>query len=198
MARLTEDWPASRAGKQEKLPEKLPGVPDDKQAASLVEMIHKTFFPQLPLPQLPNFPQLPGVLQNIPVFPVYVPMMPNWAQLGRGAEREGRNGEGVPEPTGVGANAVKAAQDFRSQCDKWLAQVLQLQQAQQQQQAEEDIAPPAYTPRRVVENGPEQAEGSRPRRRAEYDIHQVSVKEVNSYAYQPTGRQQQKLQKKRT
>ncbi|KAL1680354.1 hypothetical protein EV122DRAFT_262382 [Schizophyllum commune] len=191
IARLTEDRPASRAGKQEKLPEKLPGVPDDKQAASLVEMIHKTFFPQLPLPQLPNFPQLPGVLQNIPVFPVYVPMMPNWAQLGRGG------GSGEAESAGVGANAVKAAQDFRSQCDKWLAQVLQLQQAQQQQQqAEEDIAPPAYTPRRVVENGPEQAEGSRSRRRAEYDIHQVSAKEVASYSYQPTARQQQKLQKK--
>ncbi|KAL1741123.1 hypothetical protein HDZ31DRAFT_67241 [Schizophyllum fasciatum] len=192
MAKLTEDRSPSRLGK-EKLPEQpLPGVPNDKQAASLVEMIHKTFFPQLPLPQLPNFPQLPGVLQNIPVFPVYVPMMPNWAQLGRGAEREGGNGE----PAGVGANAVKAAQEFRNQCDKWLAQVLQQQQAQQQQQAEEDIAPPAYTPRRVVENGPEQAEGSRPRRRAEYDIHQVSAREVNSYGYQPSARQQQKLQKK--
>lgn len=198
MTKLSDERPPSRAGKQEKLPEKLtPGV-HDKQAASLVDMIHKTFFPQLPLPQLPNFPQLPGVLQNIPVFPVYVPMMPNWAHLGRAAERDG-DGDGEDrhgEVVGVGANAMKAAHDFRNQCDKWLAQVLQLQQEQRQQQAEEDIAPPAYTPRRVVENGPEQAEGSRMRRRAEYDIHKVTRQEVNSYGYEPSARQQQKLQKK--
>ncbi|TFK44341.1 hypothetical protein BDQ12DRAFT_593514 [Crucibulum laeve] len=207
-----------------------PSTVDAKQAASFLEMIQRTLAqfpapPQLPLPQLPqlpkhlpNLPDLPavpwGALPQLPmVFPVFVPMMPGWPSL-FGGEHQAATGDKVGDEAarGVGAQAVKAAQEWRATWEKWVALAVATTAGQQI----EDIPPPMYTPR-VGEDGATQASSdvkeniqrekpeagpSTTRPHVATDIRPVGYgslvpeQEVDAYVYQPPAKQTKKLQKK--
>jgi hypothetical protein len=202
-------------------------VADAKQAASFIEMIQWTLS-QLPAPQgiIPNMPQLPmphlphlpgigmpavpwGALPQIPiVFPVFVPMMPGWSSL-RGGDPQGEDAA-----TGMGAGAMRAAQEWRATWEKWVALAVATTARQQQT---EDIPPPMYTPRETGEGPAAVSEGvsqvtavegdqppdiSRPPvasdiRPIGYDMGLVTDQEFKAYGYKPSAKQTQKLQKKR-
>jgi len=141
---------------------------DAKRAASFMEkMIQRTLaqipapqgiIPQLPLPYLPNLPDLPavpwGALPQIPlVFPVFVPVMPGWpAFLGgdhaAAADDDRPEGEGDDATSNMGHVALRAAQEWRTTWEKWVALVI----ATTPRQQTEDLPPPVYTPR-AIESG---------------------------------------------
>ncbi|KAG6860764.1 hypothetical protein C0995_007796 [Termitomyces sp. Mi166 len=211
----------------EKSSEKANGV-DEKQTASFIEMIQRTLaqfpaaqgiiptIPQLPLPQLPNLPNLPGMpavpwnLPQIPmVFPVYVPMMPGWPAFLGGDQDAGKD-DGTTHSDaakGVGAGAIRTAQELRAIWEKWFA--LAIATARQ-----EDLPPPVYTPREAKKEapsasvaevsligaaGPSTSEVARPSadiRPIGYKMSSVPDQDINAYAYRPGSKQTEKLKKK--
>ncbi|KAG6813370.1 hypothetical protein H0H92_011636 [Tricholoma furcatifolium] len=214
----------------EKGNEKAPGAEGDdaKQTASFIDMIQRTLaqfpaaqgilpaIPQLPIPNLPHLPGMPAVpwnaLPQIPmVFPVYVPLMPGWpAFLGREQDAAKEGGDAA---RGVGAGAIRTAQELRAIWEKWFA--LAIATARQ-----EDMPPPVYTPRETetkTENspasveevpsviepevGPSTSEAPRPTpstdiRPIGYQMASVPDQDINAYGYRPETKQSQKLQKK--
>ena len=204
---------------------------NDKQAASFVDMIQRTLaplyapqgiipnIPQLPLPHLPGMPAVPwGALPHIPVvFPVFVPM-PSWPSLrsekrdidqDTATDREGNRAN-------TGSSAIRAAQEWRATCEKWMA--LAMATATMRQQGQEEAPPPMYTPRTPSKDTPSKSspqsepddEGesssatTRPHahterptaRRFGYASVPITDQDVNAYAYRPAKSQSQKLQKK--
>lgn len=213
----------------EKSEEKLPnsGV-DEKQAAGFIEMIQRTLaqfpapqgmipnMPQLPLPQLPHLPGIGmpavpwGALPQIPmVFPVFVPMMPGWPAF-LGGEQQTSDGDDAAK--GMGAGAIRTAQEWRATWEKWVA----LAVASTARQQTDDMPPPVYTPRAAVEEpakvdvaeGQGQSEGefsevARPPHASEirpigYNTTPIPEQEVNSFAYQPNAGRKRELKKKRS
>jgi len=203
---------------------------DAKRAASFMEkMIQRTLaqipatqgiIPQLPLPHLPNLPDLPavpwGALPQIPiVFPVFVPMMPNWPYF-RGTENAPEAGapddkiQGDDANRNMGALAIRAAQEWRATWEKWVA----LAVATTARQQTEELPPPVYTPRAAGDEVSAQSQevreaqepmastsSARPHppeiRPVGYDSTPVPDQIVESFGYQPTAKQTQKLEKKR-
>lgn len=204
---------------------------DEKQNASFIEMIQRTLaqfpaaqgiiptIPQLPLPQLPTLPHLPGMpavpwnLPQIPmVFPVYVPMMPGWPTFLGGDQDAGKSGgtiDGNDAAKGVGAGAIRTAQELRAIWEKWFA--LAIATARQ-----EDLPPPVYTPREVENNAPSTATNELSQTGAagstsevtlpSADIRPIGYKmssvpdqdiNINAYGYRPSAKQTEKLKKKR-
>jgi hypothetical protein len=145
---------------------KVGGTPDEKQAASFVDLIQRTLaqlyapqgiipnMPQLPLPNLPEMmPAVPwGALPQIPmVFPVFVPM-PGWPSF-LSDKREGPRDEdpnnkdgGDARPTGY--SAARTAQELRATWEKWMT--LAVATATLRPTLTEE-APPMYTPRETQE-----------------------------------------------
>ncbi|KAH7916558.1 hypothetical protein BJ138DRAFT_1074983 [Hygrophoropsis aurantiaca] len=133
-------------------------VPDDKQAASFVDLIQRTLaqlhapqgiisnMPQLPLPHLPGMPAVSWTaLPQIPVaFPVFVPM-PGWPSFF--ADKREDSGS-LDETRPTSNSAVRTAQEWRATWEKWMA--LAIATAMRQQPTEE--APPMYTPRETPEH----------------------------------------------
>lgn len=179
--------------------------------------------PQLPLPHLPNLPDLPavpwGALPQIPqipmVFPIFVPMMPNWPYF-RGTENTPEAGapddkiQGDDANRNMGALAIKAAQEWRATWEKWVA----LAVATTARQQTEELPPPVYTPRAAgdevsaesqevsgVQEPVASTSSARPHpaeiRPVGYDSTPVPDQIVESFGYQPTAKQAQKLEKKR-
>ncbi|KAG6850955.1 hypothetical protein H0H93_005824 [Arthromyces matolae] len=179
------------------------------------EIVNSGIIPQLPLLQLPQLPHLPGmpavpwgVLPQIPmVFPVYVPMMPGWPTF-LGREQDNGKDVGTTEGTdgakGVGAGAIRTAQELRGLWEKYFALVLAAAR-------QEDVPPPVYTPRettsslvneeaQVVDTGActSDVAPSADNRRIGYDMPSVPVQDINAYGYQPgSSKQTEKLKKKR-
>jgi hypothetical protein len=200
---------------------------DEKQTASFVDMIQRTLaqlyaphgiipnIPQLPLPHLPGMPAVPwGALPHIPVvFPVFVPM-PGWPSL-RGEKRDSEEKSSKDEnhaPTG--SSAIRAAQEWRATCEKWMALAMATATMRQQ----EETPPPMYTPRTTSDDarrtssprsepedeGESSSTTARPHSHAErqmarrfgYASVPITDQDVNAYAYRPTKSQAQKLLKK--
>ncbi|RDB25159.1 Protein MGA2 [Hypsizygus marmoreus] len=215
----------------EKGADKMPnanGV-DAKQTASFIEMIQRTLaqlpapqgiipnMPQLPLPQLPHLPGMPavpwGALPQIPMaFPVYVPMMPGWPAFLRGDQTDANKErpEGDETVKGVGAGAIRAAQEWRATWEKWFALAVATAR-----QGQEEMPPPMYTPREVKQNSTlateiegvalaeSEAGPSVPRtvsmaeiRPIGYNTAPIPEQEVNAFGYKPNAKHTQKLQKK--
>ena len=143
----TDDPPPPVSGQKKR-------IVDEKQAASLVDVIQRTvaqlhaqgIIPQLPLPHLPHLPGMPavpwGALQ-IPVFPVFVPL-PGWPSF-LGEKRAGPKaaGDASKTPRGSdsgGTGAIKTAQDWMN---TWMAVAV----ATATRQQNEEAPPPAYAPR---------------------------------------------------
>ncbi|GLB37660.1 putative ig-like, plexins, transcription factors [Lyophyllum shimeji] len=219
--------------------EKRPGPDgvDAKQTAWFIEMIQRTLaqlpapqgiipnMPQLPLPQLPHLPQLPGMpavpwgaLPQIPmVFPVYVPMMPGWPAF-LGGENQGNKDhetESNESAKGMGAGAIRTAQELRAMWEKWFA--LAVATARQNQAREEEMPPPVYTPRaaepsttvsdapavpgedereEVSTSGVARSSSTADIRPIGYNMGPVPDQEVNAFGYRPSAKQTQKFQKK--
>jgi hypothetical protein len=219
--------------------EKIPNIDSNteaKQAASFIEMIQRTLaqlpapqgiipnMPQLLLPQLPHLPGIGmpavpwGALPQIPlVFPVFVPMMPGWPSFRSGDPQaeDANKTAGEDVATGMGAGAIRTAQEWRATWEKWVA--LAVATTARQQQAE-DMPPPVYTPREietrecsaaVSEEGSEAAvEGDQPAdvgrppvasdiRPIGYNMGHVNIQEINAFGYQPSAKQTEKLRGKR-
>ena len=216
--------------------QKIDSNTEAKQAASFIEMIQRTLaqlpapqgiipnMSQLPLPQLPNLPGIGmpavpwGALPQIPlVFPVFVPMMPGWPSFRSGdpqAEDVNRTA-GEDAATGMGAGAMRTAQEWRATWEKWVALAVATTAGQQ---LPEDIPPPVYTPKdtetaesstavsdeglggavegdRPVEVGrPSLASDIRP---IGYNMGHVNIQDINAFGYQPSPKQTEKLRGKR-
>jgi len=182
--------------------------------------------PQLPLPHLPHLPDLPavpwGALPQIPmVFPVFVPMMPNWPYFrgtehapGAGVPDDRIQGEGDDANRNMGALAVRAAQEWRATWEKWVA----LAVATTARQQTEELPPPVYTPRATDDKVAYVSAGSQEVPEAQGPVASTSIARphlaeirplgydngtpipdqvVESFGYQPTAKQTQKLEKKR-
>ncbi|KAF8973065.1 hypothetical protein BDZ97DRAFT_1779170 [Flammula alnicola] len=189
-----------------------PDAVDAKQAASFMEkMIQRTLaqiqvtqgiipnIPQLPLPNLPHLPHLP----DLPAVP--------WGALPQIPMIQGE-GDGDGTAPNMGAVALRAAQEWRATWEKWVA----LAVATTARQQTEELPPPVYTPRpaegestaqgssdaqEIVEHQEATASTStRPHtceiRPVGYDSTPVPDQVVESFGYQPTAKQTQKLQKK--
>ncbi|KDR75153.1 hypothetical protein GALMADRAFT_249088 [Galerina marginata CBS 339.88] len=200
---------------------------DAKRAASFMEkMIQRTLaqipatqglipnIPQLPLPHLPDLKAVQwATLPQIPlVFPVFVPMMPNWPSFLGGEHAAGTPGErtqtgGDDASPNMGTTALRAAQEWRATWEKWVA----LAVATTARQQTEELPPPEYTPRAAEsETTQASAEIHQPQeivaststrppseiRPVGYDSTPVPDQVVESFGYQPTAKQTQKLQKK--
>lgn len=126
-------------------------VLDAKQTASFMEKMIQRTLAQLPAPQLPGLPgmvpwaALPQMPQIPMVFPVIVPMMPNWPSFLGGENASDDNKQIGQEVShqGLSTAAMRAAQEWRSTWEKWVAMGIATT-ARQQQQAEE-APPPVYT-----------------------------------------------------
>ncbi|KAI6157802.1 hypothetical protein BKA82DRAFT_996145 [Pisolithus tinctorius] len=183
---------------------------DEKRAASFVNLIQRTFIPnipQIPLLHLPEMPAVPwDVLPQIPmVFHVFVPM-PGWPSF-LSEKREGsepadlfdKDEEDTARP--VGYSAIRTAQELRATWEKWVTTTAALRQ----QPVEEP--PPKYTPRESPEasslelapNTPPEANSEpdsrvgttrpggteRSSRRRSYEVAPVGTQDVNSFGYVP-------------
>jgi hypothetical protein len=204
---------------------------NEKQTASFVDIIQRTLaplyapqgiipnMPQLPLPHLPGMPAVPwGSLPQMPVvFPVFVPM-PGWPSL-RSEKRDNeqdavtdREENRVP----TGSSAIRAAQEWRATCEKWMT--LAMATATMRQQGQDEAPPPMYTPRtpskeaqpassprsEPEDEGESSSATARPHGHAERPVPRrfgyasvpITDQDVNAYAYRPAKLQSQKLQKK--
>ncbi|KAJ2925125.1 hypothetical protein H1R20_g11951, partial [Candolleomyces eurysporus] len=197
------------------------GVMDEKQTASFVEKMIQRTLAQLPAPQLPGLPGMVpwGALPQLPmVFPVYVPMMPMWPSF-LGGENSSGDKQGVADEPNqrLGTTAMRAAQEWRTTWEKWVALAVATT-ARQQQQGVEEMPPPVYTAKPVdgeqtsvastsAVSLDEPSKDSLTSRRASvvaaeirpvgYDNHaSVPLQEVDAFAYQPVVKQKQKNQKK--
>ncbi|RXW21631.1 hypothetical protein EST38_g4228 [Candolleomyces aberdarensis] len=197
------------------------GVMDEKQTASFVEKMIQRTLAQLPAPQLPGLPGMVpwGALPQLPmVFPVYVPMMPMWPSFLGGENSSGDKQDAAEEPNQrLGTTAMRAAQEWRTTWEKWVALAVATT-ARQQQQGVEELPPPVYTAKPVdgeqtsvastsAVSLDEPSKDSLTSRRASvvaaeirpvgYDNHaSVPAQEVDAFAYQPVAKQKQKNQKK--
>lgn len=180
-----------------------------KQTESIVEMIQRTLGGKFPaaqglmdnmpaLPHLFTLPQLPPLVfpVNIPLNPALIPALP----MLFGGDRDG-DIKDEPGPTTLN--------ELRATWEKWFA--LAIATALRQQV---DEPPPEYTPRALDEStrtdpfdtstaktsvedlASVQAPQASTSRRPDYDSAPVSTNEVEQYAYQPTRKQKDKLQKK--
>lgn len=222
--------------KKAKEDEESKHVMDAKQTASFMEKMIQRTLAQLPAPQLPGLPGMVpwGALPQMPqipmVFPVFVPMMPHWpAFLGgeNASDKEDGQGEGAEgqhHQQGLSTTAMRAAQEWRSTWEKWVAMGMAAtakQQEQQQQQAAAEEAPPVYTANPALGEHSSDSKGAsgsssalevkevvvRSRRSSMvaeirpvgYDnSSSLPSKEVDAFAYQPAAKQKQKGQKKGT
>lgn len=202
---------------------------DAKRVVSFMEkMIQRTLaqipvtqgiITQLPLPHLPHLPNLPdlpavpwGALPQIPiVFPVFVPMMPNWPAFLGGEHAPGDDtnkmpGEGDDVAPNMGAVALRAAQEWRATWEKWVA----LAVATTARQQTEDLPPPVYTPRATEAEAPGASSPATEAvtqtatlphaaeiRPVGYNDTPLPDQVIEQFGYQPAAKQTQKLQKKR-
>ncbi|KAF7428296.1 SPT3 Dosage dependent suppressor of Ty-induced promoter mutations-like protein [Pleurotus ostreatus] len=191
---------------------------DEKQAASFISMIQRTLA-QIPTAQgmIPNVPHLPGMpavpwgaLPQIPVvFPVFIPLA-GWPSFlgGDNAATEVSEGEQKKKEAG----AVGAAMELKATWEKLLSL------ASAQRPSQEELPPPQYTPRAesTAEDTPltpsldasEEAQSSATphtssssdirtsSRRVEYSQAPVLDEDIDAYAYRPSTKQTQKIQKK--
>ncbi|TEB38349.1 hypothetical protein FA13DRAFT_1786140 [Coprinellus micaceus] len=186
---------------------------DAKQTASFVEMIQRTLA-QLHAPQLPDLPGMVpwNALPQIPmVFPVFVPMMPNWPSF-LGGENATSDKQEEPQQ-GLSMTALRAAQEWRATWEKWVALGVANTVRQGEEQAEE-LPPPVYSAKPAdgeqipaastsAVEGSKQAVRSR-RASAVAEIRPVGynnkatlpVQVIESFAYQPAAKQKSKNQKK--
>ncbi|KIJ67780.1 hypothetical protein HYDPIDRAFT_107274 [Hydnomerulius pinastri MD-312] len=167
-SRVSETSPPSHAKdtstKTEDIKAPIPGgdSPDEKQAASFVDLIQRTFaqlqapqgiisnMPQLPLPHLPEMPAVPwNALPQIPmVFPVFVPM-PGWPSF-LSDKREGQQEDeaDIKDAQPAGYSAARTAQELRATWEKWMALAVATATLRP---PPADEAPPMYTPRETQE-----------------------------------------------
>ena len=212
---------------------------DEKHDASFVERLQRTL-PQgiIPNVQIPGFPQLQlpdmlaapwGALPQIPVFPVFVPIpnlphLPNWPgfpwpDCSSGEKKETRPDDAAREkqqqqpPFAMLWTAYDSLTNsaWRAQWEKWVAQVMALQNANNRgaelppysPRSEEKPTEQKLTPALVPEEGPEPLPSIRrvlttedvpaastsrlpplrASRRVVYDAVKVSETEVHSYHY---------------
>lgn len=203
---------------------------DAKQTAWLREVLQRTLaqlhapqgiisnIPQLPLPHLPDFRNVPwNSLPQIPIiFPIIVPM-PGWPSFLQSHNHDNKE-QDEDAKTGMSAGALRTAQDLRAILEKWIAMAAATatNQPQGQTQQLDGTPPPRYTPRVGAEHVPEASssgsaatanqvnEPDAPHpttpseiRPVDYRRVQLTDQEVNSYTYAPSMKQAQKLQKKR-
>jgi len=181
---------------------------DAKRAASFMEMFQRTLaqFPAPGLPALPNLPGLPnlpwGALPQVPmVFPIFVPM--GWPSF-RTGEKGMKDGENDEVTKNMGAFAVRAAQEWRTTLENWMAAT-----ANTVPQDTEEMPPPEYTPRAdggetvpppadlgepVASTSTTRASEMRP---VCYHTTPLPEQVVESFGYRPTAKQTRKMQKKR-
>lgn len=185
-----------------------------KQTESFMEKMIQRTLAQLSTTQLPDIPGMGAwnALPQIPmVFPVFVPMMPNWPSFLGG---ENAPGDKQDEPhQGLSTTALRAAQEWRATWEKWVAMGVANTMGQGEQGAEE-LPPPVYTAKPAEgEQVPvastsaldESKQSVRSRRAsAVAEIrpvgynHKSMIPEqvVEAFAYQSVGKQKQKSQKK--
>jgi uncharacterized protein len=192
-----------------------PGVVDGKEAASFIDMIHRTlaqlYAPQtiisnipqlhLPLPQLSDLPAVPwGSLPQIPmVFPIFV-ASPGWPSFKRG------DNDTSDVPQYIGAGAIRSAQDT---WEKWVAIATRQQHQRPPSQMGQDESPLVSPSHEYDGDGEDETESltsaARPlpstertvARKFDYGSVPVPDQEVHAYAYRPAKNKNQKLQKKR-
>ncbi|EIW83060.1 hypothetical protein CONPUDRAFT_152105 [Coniophora puteana RWD-64-598 SS2] len=199
-------------------------TPNEKQAASFVDMIQRTLaqlqspqglmpnMSQLPIPHLPEMPAVPWNLPQLPmVFPVFIPNQ-GWTSL-FGDKRDEQGAESKDDQTGSRQGAQLISQELRATWEKWMALAIATATLQRQQPVDE--APPVYTPRESEQTeqkqiaGAEQPDGDaqalahagpsvadRASRRAAYDEVEVAAQEVASFGYRPASKHGQKMQQK--
>ena len=213
------------------LKEKAGGDANDaKQTAWLREVVQRTLaqlhapqgiipnIPQLPLPHLPDFRNVPwNSLPQIPiVFPIFVPM-PGWPSFLQSQSNDNKD-QSEDAKKGMSAGALWTTQELRAVLEKWVAvaSATATNQPQGETQQLDDTPPPRYTLRVGTERVPEASssgsaatanqldEQDAPHsttpseiRPVDYRQVQLTDKEVNSYTYAPSTKQAQKLQKKR-
>ncbi|EPQ57192.1 hypothetical protein GLOTRDRAFT_73813 [Gloeophyllum trabeum ATCC 11539] len=128
---------------------------DEKQAASLVEMIQRTLaqfqpaqgimphVPHIGLPHIPGMPNVPwGALPQLPVvFPVYVPL-PGLANFL--TERRSGSDKDKDSPVQPRVAAVPSVPEWFTVLERWTKQYTARQEV-------EENPPPAYTPRQAHE-----------------------------------------------
>ncbi|KAF7793881.1 hypothetical protein EIP86_005003 [Pleurotus ostreatoroseus] len=177
--------------------EKEAGAVDEKQVASLMEMVQRTLA-QLQHPQgmIHNLPGMAAALSQMPaVFPVYVPIPALMTLFGErrdpaASTNEGEGSEGekrVQQWLGI-----PTAQEWRAMLERWVVTA-----------RTNEEAPPAYTPRESAQGqeekkGAEHAQGSSSAvatRRVGYEAVPVPEREVQSYGYRPAKKQMRKGKK---
>lgn len=190
---------------------------DEKRAASFMEKMQRTLA-QIPAPpginilQLPDLSAVPwGTLPQIPmVFPVYVPIQ--WPSFRAHQKPNSTVAKSDSDTDDVSNNmasvALRTAQEWRATWEKWVA----LAVATTARQQTEDVPPPVYTPRADEPTHPVQSKSielheqtlastsrrSHPDTRpVGYDSTPVPDQVVESFAYQPQGKQGRKSRKKR-
>ena len=196
---------------------KKPGGPDavdDKQVASIMEMVQRTIaqlqHPQGMIPNLPlHLPGMPawGALPQMPaVFPVYVPIPALMAFFGDKRDQDGQ-AEGEDSEKAGSRNqqwlGIPTTQDWKAFIERWVVTA----------RTNEEAPPPAYTPRetdtQTHEEKEKHASGSSTAksehvhgpggvvvRRVGYEPVPVPEQEVKSYGYRPAKKQSRKGQKK--
>lgn len=141
--------------------QKLGHASDEKQAASIVAMIQRTFaqipapqgiipaIPQLPLPHLPEMPAVPwAALPQIPmVFPVFIPM-PGWPSFLSDKRDGSRDEVSSSKHDGLRSTGYNTAQELRATWEKWIAVAVATATLRP---PAVDEAPPMYTPRETTE-----------------------------------------------
>lgn len=183
------------------------GVVDEKQmAASIMEMVQRTFA-QLQDPQgmkdmMQNIPlHLPGMpawgtLPQMPaVFPVYVPIPAMlWGDRRGDQSQAGEVGDKVGRQPWLG---MPTTQEWKAMWEKWMLTV-----------RSNEEAPPAYTPRNTEEvekskitaesssHSSAVASSSAAARRVGYEAVPVPEREVKSYGYRPMKKQARKAHRK--
>ncbi|KIY44422.1 hypothetical protein FISHEDRAFT_51488 [Fistulina hepatica ATCC 64428] len=161
-------------------------IGNEKQAESFIAMLQKS----LAMMMGPNIVQLPRpyIPQLTTVLPAYVPL-PAFLT----GEREGfTDGQPVADMKGVGAGAIRAAQELRTTLEKFMALV------GTHAHPPHDEPPPEYTPSASGNVAPANAAvaaGSRSAaKRPEYTGLPVTEQEVKAYGFRP--QQPQQFQKK--
>ncbi|GJJ06244.1 hypothetical protein Clacol_000435 [Clathrus columnatus] len=141
--------------------------PDMKRDRSFVKRLQRTL-PQniLPNVQIPGFshiqlPDMPwGGLPQIPVFPIFVPLIPNlpWLNVPRAGASSGEKKDNLEEESGekhqqhslallwAAYDSIANNSAWKHQWEKWSAYITAMQTANSNNSAENDLPP--YSPRR--------------------------------------------------
>lgn len=205
-------------------PEKAKGVKEEdekrkldaKQTASFMEKMIQRTLAQLHAPQLPDLPGMVpwNALPQIPmVFPVFVPMMPNWPSFLGGENVTGGKQDDSEPQQGLSTTALRAAQEWRATWEKWVAMGI-ANTARQGEQQTEELPPPVYTAKpadgeqvpvastSAIEDSKQVVRSRRASAVAEirpvgYDNKAtLPVQLVEAFGYQHAAKQKQKSQKK--